>query len=61
VALPFPEALYEPLPVGDVLKPMPLFLDSDWDAKTPSEEIYLAPFRAMPAFWKDELNGAAHN
>ena len=60
LALPFPEASYEPLAVGDLLPPMPLFLDPDWYVKTPLESTYQAAFRGMPGFWRDVLNGAAH-
>jgi hypothetical protein len=58
VSLPFPEAYYEPIAVGDVLAPMPLFLDPDWYVETPLEETYQAAFRGMPAFWREALNGA---
>jgi len=58
LALPFPEAYYEPLAVGDVLPPMPLFLDPDWYVNTPLEETYQAAFRGMPAFWRNALNGS---
>jgi hypothetical protein len=56
VALKFPEALYEPLAVGDVLPPMPLYLDPDWYVKTPLEATYQAAFRGMPGFWREALN-----
>ena len=57
VSIPFPEASYEPLAVGDVLPPMPLFLDPDWYVKTPLEATYQAAFRGMPAFCREALNG----
>ena len=56
LALPFPEASYEPIAVGDVLPPMPLFLDPDWYVNTPLEETYQAAFRGMPAFWCEALD-----
>ena len=60
LALKFPEADYEPLAVGDVLAPMPLYLDPDWYVKTPLEETYQASYRGMPAIWRDVLNGTSH-
>jgi hypothetical protein len=60
LSLKFPEADFEPLAVGDVLPPMPLYLDPDWYVKTPLEETYQAAIRGMPAFLRDALSRGGH-
>ncbi|MGH7129478.1 MAG: DUF4058 family protein, partial [Planctomycetaceae bacterium] len=52
-----PEAFVEPIAVGQALPEMPLFLDIDWYIRTPLENTYMAAFRGLPGFIKDQLTG----
>jgi Protein of unknown function (DUF4058) len=46
----------EPLAVGEILKPMPLFLDADHYVNVPLEETYMAAFHSVPRRFRDLLS-----
>ncbi len=48
-------AYIEPIAVGDLLPPMPLFLDPDQYVYVPLEETYQAAFRGVPLRWRGLL------
>ena len=48
-------AYVEPIAVGDLLIPMPLFLTSDVYVNVPLEETYLAAYRGVPRRWREVL------
>jgi hypothetical protein len=50
-----PEAYVEHLNIGDILKPMPLFLSADRYVNAPLEATYLASFRGLPALYRSML------
>ena len=54
-AATLPEAYLEPIAVGDALADMPLFLDLDWNVKTPLESTSMSAFSRVPARWRDML------
>ncbi|MGH7136145.1 MAG: DUF4058 family protein [Pirellulales bacterium] len=49
------EAFVEPIAVGCVLPPMPLFLSPDVYVQVPLEDTYQSAWEAMPAFWRDVM------
>jgi hypothetical protein len=49
------EAFVEPIAVGSVLPPMPLFLTPETYVQVPLEETYQSAWEAMPALWRDVL------
>jgi hypothetical protein len=55
VAMPVGNAYVEPVAVGDVLVPMPLFLDEGNYVSVPLEETYMQTFRGVPWRWKPFL------
>jgi hypothetical protein len=57
VAATLPVVYLEPVAVGDVLRDMPLFLQSDWYINVPLEATYLAAYRGFPAYWRGVLEG----
>ena len=48
-------AFVEPIAVGDVLTPMPLFLEPEAYVNVPLEETYQAAYRGVPMRWKRVL------
>jgi hypothetical protein len=50
------KAYVEPLAVGDLLTPMPLFLTPSTYVTIPLEETYLAAFRGVPRRWREILD-----
>lgn len=48
-------AYVEPVAVGDVLPPSPLFLDGDEYVRTPLEATYEAAYRGVPQRWRSVL------
>lgn len=56
-AFPLPEAYVELLAFGDSLPDMPLFLDRDWYTNVPLEETYASAWRAVPAYWRNVIQG----
>jgi hypothetical protein len=52
-------AFIEPVAVGDVLAPMPLFLKPGWYVSAPLEESYMAAYQKLPRRWRDVLNAPA--
>ena len=59
VAMPIGTAYVEPVAVGDVLPPMPLFLDEGHYVNVPLEETYAAAYRGFPRRWKRELEATS--
>jgi hypothetical protein len=57
VAGTLPEALLEPLAVGDVLPDMPLYLQTNWYVNVPLESTYQTAYRGLPAYWRGVLDG----
>jgi Protein of unknown function (DUF4058) len=55
VAMPFGTAYVEPVAVGDVLIPMPLFLDEGHYVNVPLEETYMTAFNGVPRRWKPAI------
>jgi hypothetical protein len=53
-----PEALVNPVAVGDELPDMPLFLSPEFYVSVPLEKTYQAAFNAVPAFWRDVVAGS---
>lgn len=53
----FPEAFVEPVAVGNRLSEMPLFLSPEVYVPVPLEPTYEAAWGAMPAYWRDVLEG----
>jgi hypothetical protein len=51
------EIVLEHLAVGAVLPDMPLFLRPDRYVRVPLESTYQAAYEAMPAFWREVLEG----
>ena len=51
-------AYIEPLAVGDLLTPMPLFLTHDHYVAVPLEETYQAAYRGVPRRWREVLERA---
>jgi hypothetical protein len=51
-------AFVEPTAVGDVLTPMPLFLDSQSYVNVPLEETYNETYRRVPARWRAVIEAA---
>jgi len=54
---PLPEAYIEPVGLGDELPDMPLFLTPDIYVPVPLEATYRSAWDAVPAFWRDVLEG----
>jgi hypothetical protein len=52
-------AYIEPMAVGDVLPPMPLFLEWDWYVPVPLESTYRATFDVLPSRWRNVLDPPA--
>jgi hypothetical protein len=50
-----PRAYVQPLDVGDVLSPMPLFLSAERYVNVPLEETYEAAYRSVPQRWRAVL------
>jgi hypothetical protein len=50
------QAFIEPVAVGDVLLPMPLFLEPDGHVLVPLEATYQAAFEAVPRRWQIVLS-----
>ncbi len=48
-------AYVQPIAVGDVLPPMPLFLDPEFYVSVPLEETYQAAWRGVPQRWRTVL------
>ena len=57
VAGPRPDAYVEHLAVGLALAEMPLFLNPDHYVNTPLEATYMAAYRGLPAFLREQLDG----
>jgi hypothetical protein len=57
VGMPIGTAYVEPIAVGDVLPPMPLFLDEGHYVNVPLEETYASAYRGVPQRWKSVLEG----
>ncbi len=57
VARQLPEAYLEFVAVGDVLPPMPLFLDLHAYVTVPLQPTYEAAYRGVPEIWRDVLEG----
>lgn len=55
-----PEAFIEPTRVGAALPDMPLFLTPEVYVPVPLEATYQSTWQALPAFWRDELQGPAN-
>lgn len=55
MASPFPEAVVENVAVGDSLPAMPLYLDLNEYIDTPLESTYMAAFRGVPEFYREQL------
>ena len=55
VAMPIGTAYVEPVAVGDVMPPMPLFLDEGHYVNVPLEETYMAAFKGVPWRYKPML------
>lgn len=53
-----PESFVEPVAVGQRLPDMPLFLSSRVYVSVPLETTYQAAWQALPARWRDVLEGA---
>ncbi len=49
-------AYFEPLAVGDLLTPMPLFLTASTYVPVPLEETYQAAYRGVPRRWREILD-----
>lgn len=58
VAMPIGTAYVEPIAVGDVMPPMPLFLDEGHYVNVPLEETYATAYRGVPRRWKPELDAS---
>lgn len=54
---PDAQAYIEPMAVGDLLTPMPLFLTPDVYVPVPLEATYQAAWEGMPSYWRDVLAG----
>lgn len=50
-----PRAYVQPLAVGDVLPPMPLFVTADVYVNVPLEETYQAAYHSVPQRWRKTL------
>src|SRR5262249_19801802 len=50
-----PMAYVEPMAVGDMLPPLPLFLTADAHIVVPLEETYQSAWRGVPDRWRAEL------
>jgi hypothetical protein len=57
IGYPCPEAFVEPVSVGAALPNMPLFLTPDLYVPLPLETTYQAAWQAVPAFWRDVVEG----
>jgi hypothetical protein len=55
VAGPRPDAYVEHLAVGELFKPMPLFLSTERYVNVPLETTYMSAFRGLPAFHRNIL------
>ena len=53
---PRKRAYVEPLAVGDLLTPMPLFLTASTYVPVPLEETYQAAYRGVPRRWRELLD-----
>ena len=51
------EVYLEHLAIGDPLPPMPLFLNPARYVNVPLEPTYAEAYRAMPAFWREVVEG----
>ena len=49
------KAYIEPFCVGNLLTPMPLYLEPHGYVLVPLEETYTSAFAAMPRFWREAL------
>lgn len=56
---PTAQAFVEPVAVGATLPDMPLFLAPDLYVATPLEATYQAAWEAVPAYWRDVLEGGS--
>jgi hypothetical protein len=56
-----PEAFLEPVAVGHPLPDMPLFLGRERYVNVPLEPTYMAAYHAMPAYWRQVLEGGEHS
>ena len=54
---PCPEAMVQFMSVGAPLPDMPLFLTEDVYVPVPLDATYRSAFDAVPAFWRDVLDG----
>jgi hypothetical protein len=54
---PVPEAFVEPTAVGRALIDMPVFLTPETYVLLPLEPTYRAAFDAVPAYWRDVIEG----
>jgi hypothetical protein len=50
-------ASVEPLAVGDLLRPMPLYLTPDGYVEAPLEATYTAAFEGVPSRYRRVLTG----
>jgi hypothetical protein len=58
VAMPIGTAYVEPIAVGDVMPPMPLFLDEGHYVNVPLEETYMGAFKGVPRWLKPALDAS---